>query len=41
MALATVILLGLILLVLIGILNRFSALFDDFQKYSESILGHL
>ena len=41
MALATVILLGLILLVLIGILNRFSTSFDDFQKYSESILGHL
>ena len=41
MALAAVILLGLILLVLIGILNRCSASFDDFQKYSESILGHL
>ncbi len=41
MALTALILLGIILLVLIGILLVCSNYFSDFQKYSESINGHL
>ncbi|MBU4264231.1 MAG: hypothetical protein KKC76_20465 [Proteobacteria bacterium] len=41
MALTAVVLLGIILLVLIGILLTCSNYFSDFQKYSESIHGHL
>lgn len=41
MALAAVILLGIILLVLIGIMLTCSDYFSNFQKYSESIHGHL